>query len=504
MTIIYQNAEALPPNQIVYATQEKLPPIQYVDQNQQTYIPTVPRNPPQTTYVTVINNPGPQGTRWQKRRSNTIVSAMFLFIYGGMDLAQGLGWNISTETPTTYEFQYSWFIGVIIGAVVSALSVTHVPKLYFYSLGALLELIDAIIFTSAASNYTAIVAARYVGGTGIGLITVPFIIHSSEITTSKNRGMFSSIEQYGLALGIALQVIFNEEWSGLYISSDLNLTHGICGIVFASIAMSLVAFSAESPIFYLRKNDEEKAGYCQWRHMKRLAPANAFNTVFDEAKQYVAEGSSMSIGEELSASLMPFIKMLFCRCLVAFTFSVPLSYAMVQSTYETEGNLDWTVIVWGILRWLGTCITLAIVDKVGRKFISMLGLLCMAALILSLAGIFSNGFNLFNMYDMTQVYRISIAFQFFAGLYVPSTTTYLGEAFPMRVKPYHIGLIICLEQIIHIIVIFYQPLYSYFLAVGIILVISMLIFVALMPETRGLTLRQAGHRFRRVHDIMAY
>ncbi|XP_034484574.1 D-xylose-proton symporter-like 2 [Drosophila innubila] len=500
MTPAYENSEKLPPTQIMYAIPEKLPPIQYANQNQSAYIATAPPNPPQTTYVTVINNSMPRRTRWQQRRSNTIVSAMFVFIYGGMDMAQGLGWNIE---PATYEFQYSWFVGVIIGAVLAALSVTHVPKWVFYSLGALLQLIDGILFTSAASNYNAILAARYIGGTGIGLYTVSYIIHNSEITTSKNRGIFSGIEQYALALGIALQVIFTEEWS-LNLNSGLNLAHGICGIVFSLLAMGFVAFTGESPIFHLRKNNEEKARSCQLCYVNISAPANAFNGVFDEAKRYVAEGNSMSIGAELSSSAMPFIKMLFCRCLVAFTFSVPLSMAILESTMILESYLDWTVIVWGILRWIGACITLAIVDRVGRKFTSVLGLLCMAALMLAMAGIFANGYNQINVYYMTQVYRISIAFQFFAGIYVPCTSIYLGEAFPMRVKPYLIGLIICIQQAIHIIVIFYQPLYLYFLAVGIILVISMLLFVVLMPETRGLTLRQAGHRFRRVHDVTAY
>jgi len=47
-------------------------------------------------------------------------------------MAQGLGWNISSGIPTTNEFQYSWFIGVIIGAVVAALAMTHTPKRFLY------------------------------------------------------------------------------------------------------------------------------------------------------------------------------------------------------------------------------------------------------------------------------------------------------------------------------------------------------------------------------------
>ncbi|KAM8704162.1 hypothetical protein ACLKA7_008716 [Drosophila subpalustris] len=495
----------MPPIETVFVTPEKLPPIQYPNQNPPVYMTTAPPNPTQTTYVQVINNPMPRRARWQDGRGNaTHLAAMFVFIYGGMDMAQGLGWNINGGTPTTFEFQYSWFVGVIIGAVISALSVTHVPKLYFYSLAVLLQLIEGIIFTSASTNYTAIVAARYVGGTGIGLVTVPYIIHNSETWTSKNRGMCLAVEQHALALGIAFQVIYTAEWTGL--DTGLNLEHGIVGIVLSLIAMIIVAFSVESPIFHLRKNNEEKARSCQLCYLKNSAPYNAFNNAFDEAKRYVAEGSSLSIGAELSASFMPFIKMLFCRCLVAFTFSVPLSISILLSTTVTEGYLDWTVIVWGILRFIGACVTLSTADKVGRKFTSVLGLLCMAALMLAMAGIFSDIFNQLNVYYMTQIYRLSMAFQFFAGLYVPCTSIYLGEAFPMRLKPYLIGLIICIEQIIHIIVIFKfnEALYPYFLAVGIILVISMLIFVVLMPETRGLTLREAGHRFRRVHDVKAY
>lgn len=57
---------------------------------------------------------------------------MVMFSYGGMDMAQGLGWNIYTGIADKQQFQFSWFIGVIIGAVLSAISLSYIPKLYFY------------------------------------------------------------------------------------------------------------------------------------------------------------------------------------------------------------------------------------------------------------------------------------------------------------------------------------------------------------------------------------
>lgn len=57
---------------------------------------------------------------------------MVMFSYGGMDMAQGLGWNIYTGIADSEQFQFSWFIGVIIGAILSAVTISHIPKLYFY------------------------------------------------------------------------------------------------------------------------------------------------------------------------------------------------------------------------------------------------------------------------------------------------------------------------------------------------------------------------------------
>ncbi|XP_030571925.1 D-xylose-proton symporter-like 2 [Drosophila novamexicana] len=491
---------------VTYITSGQAPPLQT------TFIATSAEQPPQTTYVEVIEDPRAQRNynRWTNKHSaHSATVGLLLFTYGGMDMAQGLQWNLNTGVMNTYEFEFSWFVGVIIGAVVAALTVTHVPKRYFYLLGGVMLFIDAIIFVSAPYDYSPIVAARYVGGVGIGLITVAFIIHNSEVTLGCSRGKWCGLEQFGLALGILIQVLMDSQWN-FKSSIGINTAHGIIGIIFSVIATGAVVVSVESPIFYLRNNNEDAARSCQTQLLGAMAPTEVNNAIFDEAKRYVMEGTSQSFGAQFSASLMPFTKMIFSRCLVAFTFSVPLSLTMLGSTLIWKDTIySWPMILWSILRFIGVLLTLCVVDKLGRKFVSLLGLLCMAALMLALAGILSHETYFSNTYFMSQVSRISMAFQFFAGLYVISTPAYLGEAFPMRVKPFLIGLVVCLEQVIHIIVIVTfgkssDSYFQYFVGVGIILIVSVIIFGVLMPETRGLSLRQAGERFRRVHDMMSY
>ncbi|XP_016950168.1 uncharacterized protein LOC108024632 [Drosophila biarmipes] len=503
MTTTYVTAGPVPVQQTTYITTGPAPV-------QTTYVTNgrlpPPPPPPQTTVVITQSN-----GRWATpSQTQSGTAAALLFVYAGMDMAQGLGWNLTTIPAFgTLEFQYSWFIGVIIGTVVAAITASFLPKAVFYGLGGVMNLIDAIIFVSAPYQYESILAARYVGGVGIGLITVPFLIHSAEIASSSNRGTCCALEQYGLALGVAIQVIYDSQWSPS-LGMTINRVHGIFGIVFTAIALGSVAITIDSPIFYIRQNQEQKARASVKQLMGVFWTREAGDQAYDEAKLYVVEGSSQGVGEQLKDSMMPFLKLLLFRCFVAFTFSIPLSESMVETTQLVEGTTySWPTVIFAVLRLIGALLTFGILDTAGRKFVSLLGLMCMAGLMLGMAGVYGDYAHFVDDYFMWQVCRLGMAFQFFAGLFVCSSSVYLGEAFPMRVKPFLIGLIVCMEQVIHIIVIvkftpFAEFFYTYFVAVGIIMVIGLVAFAVLMPETRGLTLRQAGERFRRVHDVMAY
>lgn len=375
-------------------------------------------------------------------------------------------------------------------------------------LSILLQMIDAIICVSAPYNYNAMVAARYIGGIGIGIITVAFIIHNSEVAPNNERGKWCAVEQSGLGLGIAVQVIMDSMWNPALPIGN-NQVHGIIGIVFAIVGITILILSVESPIFYLRQNDAKRANTCQWELLNKKANLEDCKVAFGENNLYVAEGTSETLIHELTVAMIPFFKMMLCRCLVAFSFSLPLTETIITSTIAWQGTMySWPIIVWRLLRWFGTLVAFAIIDSIGRKFLSMLGLICMAGLMLGMAGIYSNLSPLNIQEEMKQVCQICMAFQIFAGMFVASTPAYLGEAFPLRIKSYLIAAIVIMEQLIHIIVIVTfgknGNFYQYFLGVGIVMVICFVILLVMLPETRNMTLRQAGHRFRRLHDVFAH
>ncbi|KAH8251801.1 hypothetical protein KR038_008616 [Drosophila bunnanda] len=469
------------------------------------YISTAP--PPEPAAPPSLNVTVTNRGYWasMNRQTATSTAVFFFFVYGGMDFAASLGWDPTFSVLLSTEFSYCWFIGVIIGALAAMATMTFMPKQVYYVFGGLMQLIGSIIFTAAPADYSCCLAARYVAGVGIGLITVPFIIHNAEVAGSNKRGATAGLEQCGLAIGIAAQVVYTTEWL-TFDDYNSNLVHGILGIVFSLLGLATSGMAVESPVFFLQRNQEQKARSCQLQLVGNNT--GLANKYFDEARIYVVESSSRSLGEELVASAMPFVKLLLFRCCVAFSFSLPLTSSIIYSSQIVEGiSVSWQMYVWSCVRLIGTLVALCFLDTIGRKAVSLVGLLCMAGLMLGMAGLYDD---VLSFYSMAQICNIGIAFQAFAGLFVCSSSVYLGEAFPLRLKPYLVGLIVIVEQVIHVIVIACigsgvgVNFFAYFLAVGIIMLLCVIFFAVSMPETKKMTLREAGHRFQKWYDVTIY
>nr|NP_650532.2 uncharacterized protein Dmel_CG17929 [Drosophila melanogaster]AAF55298.3 uncharacterized protein Dmel_CG17929 [Drosophila melanogaster] len=470
------------------------------------YKPNIPSREPSIQINSSTSNPG--SVRQINKQINVACAVFFLYVYGGMDFAHSAGWNQTLNTTATQVFKCSWFIGVLAGAALASLTMTFLPKLPFYVLGGLMQLTGSIIFTCKPFDYGCLLAARYVAGAGIGLITVPFLIHSAEVATDNHRGVSGSMEQCGLALGIAIQVIYDTQWVDDK-EASVNEVHGIIGIVFSIIGLGMTALSIESPIYYLRIKQKEKARKC---HAKLLGSFNhSVDQEFEEIQLYVAESQKRTFCQELRISVVPFIKLLLYRGFVAFSFSLPLSESLIKSALLTEGFIScWPVTVWGLVRLLGALVAQGFLDKLGRKFVSLVGLLCMAILMLCMAASYANPANALMTYYMYQVWRLGLAFQAFAGLFVCSSSVYLGEAFPIKVKPFFVGYIIGFEQTIHIInIVGYNKgyenfFYHYYLSVGIILLVGVVFFGIVIPETKKTTLREATKLFQRLQNIRLF
>jgi len=428
-------------------------------------------------------------------QSHSLIAAHFILIYGGMQFALGMGFaSISSQ-----HSQLSWFIGVIIGAVLAAPLVNFLLKKILFGFSALLSLTSGIIFTSAPSELESIIAARYLSGIAVGITMVAMIVDGSEISSRTYRGTCLSAEQFSLTLGITIQVIASTQWSVWF---PINRFIGILGIIFAFIALITVYFIIESPVFYLRKCDENLALQSLKVSVRPQIVDDNLRSRLDELKAYVMENEDLGFGTSFVKGFLPLLKMLLYRSCVAFTFSIPLNTALVISSIINTGTVQgYPLILFVVLRLLGASISTAVMDPLGRKLIPLFSLIVAGALTIGVASIFNDFSNIADTYKMTVSLTLILIAQFFNGMFTPSSSVYLGEAFPLLVKSYFISVSICIQELIQIIVICTLDLAHIsdaLFAFGIISVVLAIVFLISVPETKNTTLRDAQERFSHV------
>uniref|UniRef100_A0A1A9W1W1 Major facilitator superfamily (MFS) profile domain-containing protein n=1 Tax=Glossina brevipalpis TaxID=37001 RepID=A0A1A9W1W1_9MUSC len=463
------------------------------------------------TPVIITNANKHKSVNWRNQpQSIALVSGALIFLAAGLNLAQSLGWN--EFEATSIHFYLSWFIGSIIGCILSIPLVLLIAKKYIMASCSCLILIDGIISVSAPESEVALIAARYLNGIAVGVVTITFLIHASEVAVKSYRGSCLAMEQYAISFGIIIQVIYISLWGEVDFPS--NILRGIFDILFGLLAfISALIFTIESPVYYLRQGNETMALDCLARLERPKGIKTTTYALLEEHKSYLRENEKYDIVESFKLSLVPLVKLILYRSLMlTFGFSLPLTIAVKMGALLSLGPESWPFIVYAALRVFGSLITLFTVDTLGRKIISLLSLILIGALLIPIGIFFSNHYNVLDKQKMAIVCTLSLLIQFFAGIFAPNTSAYMGEAFPLDVKPYLLAVCVIAEHLINIIIISalttktttIDSLSQYFLTAGIVIIFLFLLFCAVMPETRKTSLSQAQSRLQKLLYLKLY
>uniref|UniRef100_A0A1I8QEU2 Major facilitator superfamily (MFS) profile domain-containing protein n=1 Tax=Stomoxys calcitrans TaxID=35570 RepID=A0A1I8QEU2_STOCA len=436
----------------------------------------------------------------------TLIPDIFIFFSAGMNLALGLGWDYYSTFGPVKHFRFSWFIGVIAGALLALLFRLVISKQFIRVLAKILILAEGILFTSAPYDEQALLAGRYLNGIAVGLSTIIFLLRASEISPNHQRGSCLAIEQYCISVGIAIQMIYTSQWAD-DTRFPANRLHGILDIIFAACAIASAGRfgSIESPVDWLWKGQETAAWECLVGLQYPNAADGATKIRLEELTEYVRYEANLSLMDDIKRGALPLVKMIFFRSMIlAFSFSLPLSLILQHSS--DVNYTTWPAIVAGCLRIFGGFIAQMQIDFLGRKSPALFCSIVVGAFVTGIGGICADFFNLQSVYEMSVVTTLCLLIQFFAGCFAPFTSAFLGEAFPWILKPYFMAVVVVMEQIIHIIVIctFWEFNSGLFLAPGILIIVVSMILAVTMPETRNTSLMEAQGRFRNLIYFKAY
>jgi SP family arabinose:H+ symporter-like MFS transporter len=141
-----------------------------------------------------------------------------------------------------------------------------------------------------ATGVATFVAARFVGGLGIGISTVASPLYISEIAPPSHRGRLAGMFQFNIVFGILVAFASNAALAGIG-ENAWRFMLGVAAI--PSVAYTVLSLRIpESPRWLLTRKGDREAGIRVLHQIEPMAPRAHLETTADEIFAASSEGAS--------------------------------------------------------------------------------------------------------------------------------------------------------------------------------------------------------------------
>jgi MFS transporter, SP family, arabinose:H+ symporter len=309
------------------------------------------------------------------RWSITSAFAGFLFgfdtvvISGAEQQIQSL-WDLSTAAHGVAVA--SALYGTVIGSLLGGWPTDRYGRRATLILIGILYLIGAV-WSALAANVDSFIAARVIGGMGIGISTVAAPPYISEISPPRHRGQLAGMFQFNIVLGILVAYLSNTLLAGV----GPNAWRWMLGVAaFPSLGYLLFCFGLpESPRWLISRKDDTQAAI----RVLRLIRPDASPQEIDAEAAAIKAASPASSGRTdfwtwnlrlpiTLAVLIAFFNQL--SGINAILYFAPRIF--VLSGLGPQAALLQSIGI-GVTNLLFTMIGLWLIDRVGRRTLLLAG-----------------------------------------------------------------------------------------------------------------------------------
>ncbi len=377
-----------------------------------------------------------------------LISAMggFLFGYdwvviGGAKPFYELYFDIA-DVPAMQGLAMSVaLLGCLIGAMVAGMMADRYGRKPLLIISAFIFLSSAYA-TGAFSVFSWFLAARFLGGIGIGIASGLSPMYIAEVAPASIRGKLVSLNQLTIVLGILGAQITNwliaepipADFSLADICASWNGQMGWRWMFWAAafpaaIFLLLACFIPESPRWLAMKGKEGKA----WNVLSKIGGDDYAG---QELRLVEETGSSKSEGGLRLLFSRPFRKVLVLGIIVAVFqqwcgTNVIFNYAqeIFQSAGYSLGDVLFNIVVTGVANVIFTFVAIYTVERLGRRILMLLGAGGLAGIYLILGTCY-----FFEVSGFFMVVLVVLAIACYAMSLGPITWVLLAEIFPNRVR----------------------------------------------------------------------
>lgn len=345
-------------------------------------------------------------------------------------------------------------------------------------------LIGGIVNVSSHYNVDALTAGLYLNGIANGLLFAPTLALAGEQAAFYMRGKFTTCtEQLSFNIGIVVQILLCDTWRpshNHYDSINPETMHWIFNCLFGFTGLCCAAFLfIESPVDLLVAGREMAANDAVRRLQCDPTPYNDFYQL-QEHRSYIAQNDELTREQSFVQACPILIKLSILRALNA----ISISCFMFDILYYCNGSY----IIFGICRCIGSIFSSTFVDSLGRKGLTLAGLL--------IASIFAYTIGGLMFYPYNNKFMLLCFFQLFCGIAFAPSSAYISEAYPLKVKQSFISFTFMIELVVFIIFSICDPIQEFWYVIGGIYTATFVLGIWCLPETHRTTLREALQKFR--------
>lgn len=407
----------------------------------------------------------------------------------------------------------SALIGCAVGAIVGGRISDRFGRIPTMVVAAILFFLSGI-GAGLSPDVWLFIVSRLVGGFGIGIASVVAPAYIAEISPKHLRGRLASLQQLAITLGIFAALLSDaifanaagdagaKFWFGLEAWRWMFIAAIIPAAVYGIVALTL----PESPRYRVLKGEDDKAK----AEFSRLWPNDDADAALREMKRSVREdeksahgslrGNALGLRPIVLIGIILSIFQQFVGINVIFYYSTTLWQAVGFSEKDS-----FTVsVITSITNVLVTLIAIALVDKIGRRPLLLVGSIGMTVALAAMAIAFSQAHtvhgapSLPGAWGTIALVGANLFVVCFGASWGPIIWVLLGEIFPNKIRARALGAAAAAQWIANFVVtITFPPLAAFSLPLtygiyALFALLSLFFVMRVVPETKGVSLEETG------------
>ena len=349
----------------------------------------------------------------------------------------------------------SALLGAAAGAMTAGRIADRIGRLAVMKIAAVLFFISAI-GTGLAGNVGTIVLFRVVGGIGVGVASVIAPAYIAETSPARIRGRLGSLQQLAIVTGIFASLAIdyllahlaggasNELWLGLEAWRWMFLTMAIPAVVYGALAYTI----PESPRYLVARHRIPEAR----KVLTMLLGEKNLEITLDRIQSTLAGETKPSWRDlrkpagGIYGIVWVGLGLSIFQQFVGINVIFYYSNVLWQAVGFDEGHAFLITVITSIVNIVTTLIAIALIDKIGRKPLLLIGSAGMATTLATMAVVFGtaeqvNGApQLHGVAGPIALVAANLFVVAFGMSWGPVVWVLLGEMFPNRIRAAALGL----------------------------------------------------------------